>query len=102
MLISADPPAQSARGRGLHGVQGPLLCDPDLRVTDMYNLRTKWNVSGKARVIADLPIPTTFLVDEQGIVRWIDQAEDYMWRSDPGRVLAAIDSNLRTFAKPVV
>ena len=38
-------------------------------------------------------IPTTFLVDAQGILRWIDQATDYQVRSNPARVLAAIEAN---------
>jgi len=41
-----------------------------------------------------LPIPVTFLVDAEGIVRWIDQAEDYQIRSHPERVLGAIRENL--------
>ena len=37
-----------------------------------------------------MPIPTTLLVDAQGVVQWIDQAEDYQVRSNPDRVLEAI------------
>ena len=37
-----------------------------------------------------LAIPTTFLIDAEGSVRWIDQAEDYRVRSDAPRVLGAI------------
>jgi hypothetical protein len=36
-----------------------------------------------------MAIPTTLLVDEDGIVRWIDQADDYRIRSDTARVLTA-------------
>jgi hypothetical protein len=49
---------------------------------------------GRTCLIADVPIPTTFLVDSHGVVKWIDQAEDYMWRSDPERLLSAIEENL--------
>jgi hypothetical protein len=37
-----------------------------------------------------LPIPTTVLTDARGIVRWIDQSENYQRRSDPDRVRAAL------------
>jgi hypothetical protein len=35
-----------------------------------------------------MAIPTTLIVDEEGIIRWIDQSEDYRLRSDEERVLA--------------
>ena len=41
-----------------------------------------------------MPIPTTFLVDATGKVRWIDQTDDYMLRSEPERVLAAIEASI--------
>jgi peroxiredoxin len=65
-----------------------MLADPELVVTTAYGLRNEKNISPKG--IAALPIPTTFLVDAQGIVRWVDQSEDYQIRSQPDRVMAAI------------
>ncbi len=35
-------------------------------------------------------IPTTILADREGIVRWIDQSDDYRVRSQPDRVLRAL------------
>jgi hypothetical protein len=61
-------------------------------VTDQFNLRNPTNVSPKG--IIGLPIPTTILVDSAGIVRWIDQTDDMMLRSEPERVLRAIKENL--------
>ena len=69
-----------------------LLADPDLALTDAFNLRNPRNIS--PRGLGGLPIPTTFLVDAQGIVRWIDQTDDYMLRSEPDRVLSAIREGL--------
>jgi len=37
-----------------------------------------------------MAIPTTLLVDEQGVIRWIDQTDDYRLRSSNERVLKAI------------
>lgn len=71
-----------------------MLADPDLRITDLYNVRHERGLAPKPGVIVSLPIPTTVLVDAGGVVRWIDQAEDYQRRSHPDRVLAAVDANL--------
>ena len=38
-----------------------------------------------------MAIPTTLLIDEDGIVRWIDQADDYRLRSDGERVMGAVE-----------
>jgi peroxiredoxin len=94
VALSSDTVEQTARGMGKHGLRATMLADPDLAVTDRYNLRNPKNFAPKSGVIVPLAIPTTFLVDARGIVRWIDQTDDYQRRSDPGRVLAAIRATL--------
>jgi hypothetical protein len=37
-----------------------------------------------------MAIPTTLILDEDGIVRWIDQAEDYRLRGDRTRTEGAL------------
>ena len=69
-----------------------MLSDSELTVTTLYNLRNERNVT--PRGLTALPIPSTFLVDGKGIVRWIDQAADYQLRSHPERVLQAIREGL--------
>jgi len=69
-----------------------MLSDVDLAVTDRFNLRNQTNVAPGG--IRPMPIPTTFLVDAGGILRWIDQSTDYQVRSDPARVLEAIEVSL--------
>ena len=88
VTVSTDKPEEIAASRGKHGVEATMLSDPDLKVTTLYKLRNEVNI-GPGGIIP-LPIPTTFLVDAEGIVRWIDQSEDYQIRSQPDRVLAAI------------
>ena len=67
--------------------------DRDLSVTSLYNLE---NTAAKLNVWspAGLPIPTTILADREGIVRWIDQSDDYRLRSQPDRVLRALREGL--------
>jgi len=40
--------------------------------------------------VKTMAIPTTLLLDEHGVVQWIDQADDYRLRSDVDRVLQAV------------
>jgi hypothetical protein len=39
-----------------------------------------------------MAIPTTLLIDEEGIVRWIDQTDDYRLRSHNERILEVVES----------
>jgi peroxiredoxin len=92
VTVCADTAEQIRKGRAKHGLRATMVPDPELTITDRYNLRNPKNFALKSGVIVPLPIPTTILVDAAGIVRWIDQATDYMRRSAPERVLAAIRS----------
>ena len=92
VAICTDTPKQLREGRPKHDMKGTLLSDADLSATDALNLRNPFNVS--PRGLGGLPIPTTFLVDADGKVAWIDQTDDYMLRSAPGRVLGAINETL--------
>jgi len=94
VTLSSDTVKQTAKGRSKHGLRGTMLADPDLVVTERYNLRNPRSFAPKPGVIVPLAIPTTFLVDGAGIVRWIDQTDDYQRRSDPERVLGGIRATL--------
>jgi len=94
VTVCADTAAAIRRGRAKHGLEAVMIPDPALAVTDRYRLRNPKNFALKSGVIVPLPIPTTILVDAAGTVRWIDQATDYMRRSDPARVLEAVRAML--------
>ena len=92
VAVCTDTPAELRKGRSKHGARVTLLSDPELEVTDRYNLRNDTNVTPKG--LKPMPIPTTFLVDAGGTVRWIDQAGDYQIRSHPDRVREALEEGL--------
>ncbi len=96
MAVCSDTPEEIRAGRAKHGARAILLADPKLELTDRFNLRNRTNLAPprQGRVLRALPIPTTFLVDAEGIVRWVDQADDYQVRSHPSRVLKAIRRSL--------
>jgi len=39
-----------------------------------------------------IPMPTTLIVDTNGVVRWIDVHPDYSTRTEPDQILAALDT----------
>lgn len=94
VTVCADTAEAIRAGRGKHGLAATMLPDPDLAITDRFGLRNPRNFAPKPGLILPLPIPTTILVDADGIVRWIDQAADYMHRSDPAAVLGAVREHL--------
>ncbi|HEY2772625.1 MAG TPA: peroxiredoxin family protein [Candidatus Binatia bacterium] len=94
VTVCADTADKIRSGRHRHGLGAIMLADPDLRVTDLFGLRNPRGFALKSGIIVPLPIPTTILVDARGIVRWIDQADDYMTRSEPSRVMEALGEAL--------
>ena len=105
VAISKDSPEDAARQLERDGLHFSLLADPRLKVIRQYGLEHHKAIefSTGSFTLFGIPlafvpsfetmaIPTTLLVDEGGTIRWIDQADDYRLRSDPARVLEAIDA----------
>ena len=44
-----------------------------------------------ADATTELPMPTTVVVDAEGVIRWIDVHPDYSSRSEPAEIVAAVD-----------
>src|SRR5690606_34900705 len=97
IAISPDTPDEVRRFAEQHRDYAMrFLSDADLQVTDAFQLRSHKTLAiARGRSLArPLAIPTTIVVDERGVVRWIDQSADHQLRSDPRRVLPAIDAAL--------
>ena len=96
VALSPDTIRESSRGSAGTNLAMQVLADPELKVIDLYGLRHE-KALGAPRdgsPIRNLAIPTTVLIDAEGVVRWIDQADDYRVRSDAGRVLDAVRRHL--------
>ena len=93
VTLCSDTPEQIKAGRNKHGAKATMLSDRDLSITRHYGIE---NTARKVKPpgVVGLPIPTTILVDREGTVRWIDQSADYQVRSQPDRVLAALQEAL--------
>jgi len=104
LALSKDTVADAAKHRQRDGLTFTVLADPELEVIRAYGVEhhkaVEFSTGGftvfgiplaLVPSVKTMAIPTTLLVDEEGIVRWIDQADDYRLRSDEARVLRAID-----------
>jgi peroxiredoxin len=87
--MCTDSPEQISKAKSKHGLQAIMLSDRKCEVIESLGIRNQGFHSGLPGGPL-LPIPTTVLVDAAGIVRWIDQSENYQRRSDPDRVRTAL------------
>lgn len=110
VALSKDSVADAARHLERDGLtKTTLLSDPELEVIKAFGLEHlkalefstgRFTLFGIPLALVPsykaMAIPTTLLLDEQGVVRWIDQADDYRLRSDGERVMGAVR---RVFAR---
>lgn len=102
--LSKDTVDDAAKQKKRDRIHFTLLSDPQLVVIKQYGLEhhkaiefstgsfTLFGIPlALVPTVKTMAIPTTILVDEDGIVRWIDQADDYRIRSDNSRIVTAID-----------
>ena len=102
LALSKDTVADAAHHKKRDGLSFTLLSDPELEVIRQFGLEHHKAIefsTGSFTLfgiplalvpsVKTMAIPTTLLIDEQGIVRWIDQADDYRIRSDNQRVMNA-------------
>ncbi len=92
VTVSTDTDTEIRLGRKLHGLKATMLADPKLRIIDLFGLRNKNLNNFRLPGRPGLPVPTTLLVDERGLVVWKDQASDYARRSDPEVIKLALSN----------
>ena len=105
VALSKDTPSEAALHKTRDGLNFPLLSDPELEVIRSYGVEhhkalgqtknTKTVIGGVPIGLAPfsfqtMAIPTTLLIDEAGVIQWIDQSEDYRLRSSTDRVMEAV------------
>lgn len=103
VALSKDPPDRAAFQASRDSLQHvQLWSDADLSVIRQLGALHRGAIEFATWPILGVPlgvptgfeamaVPTTFLVDEDRILRWIDQDADYRQRGDEARVRAAIE-----------
>ncbi len=112
VAISVDSPSNSALSKKYHDTPLTLLSDSDLslhrafNVTNQVDAATFQRLAGKGVDLEQrsgkqhhtIAVPSIFLVDEKGTVRWLHVDPDFESRPTPEQLLIAIDE---TFGGPL-
>ena len=85
--ISVDPPAVNQRQSQKLGYTFPLLSDPNAKVIRRYDVLHP----GAGPKGTDIARPAEFLLDSNGIVRWVNLTENIAVRARPEQVLEALN-----------
>lgn len=85
MAVSPNPPDVNRDFREKNGLTFAILADRDMTVTDKYGIRHVGVARGN-----DLPHPTTFVIDADGVLRETFFNETYRVRPKPDDVLAGV------------
>ena len=83
--ISVDPPEANQRQSQKLGYTFPLLSDPDAKIIRRYDVLHR----GAGPKGADIARPAEFLLDSDGIVRWVNLTDNIAVRARPEQVLEA-------------
>jgi peroxiredoxin len=83
--ISVDPPDVNQRQSQKLGYTFPLLSDPHAKVIRRYDVLHP----GAGPKSADIARPAEFLLDSNGVVRWVNLTENIAVRARPEQVLEA-------------
>jgi peroxiredoxin 2/4 len=87
--ISVDPPDINRRQSQKLGYTFPLLSDPKAQVIRRYDLLHP----GAGPKGADIARPAEFLLDPNGIVRWMNLTDNIAVRARPEQVLEALNQS---------
>jgi peroxiredoxin len=85
--ISVDPPDVNRRHSQKLGYTFPLLSDPGAKIIRRYDVLHP----GAGPKGADIARPAEFLLDSNGIVRWVNLTENIAVRARPGQALEALN-----------
>jgi peroxiredoxin len=105
VTVSVDKPDQEAKTKATYTIPFPVLSDSDATMIEAFHVVNKVDdatlakmhsfgvdlesYSGKAH--HEIAIPSLFLIDRQGVVRWAHSDPDYKVRPSTAQILAAID-----------
>jgi peroxiredoxin len=93
LAVSVDPPEVSEALRERLDTPITFLSDRDGELMDRLNVRDRGGMPAWVRETRgeDIFLPTSFLVDEKNVIRWVYRPDTYRVRAPASQVLAEID-----------
>ena len=105
VVLSKETPEEATIHKNRDGLSFQMLSDSKLEVIKQYGVEHHKAIGsntgnfmifgiplGTEMSFKTMAIPTTLLVDENGVIQWIDQTDDYRIRSNAEPVLQAVKS----------
>ena len=105
IALSKDSVAEAAIHKTRDNLSLTLLSDPNLDVIRQYGVehhKALGGITDSSKMFgiplaaptgfSAMAIPTSLLIDENGVIQWIDQSDDYRLRSSNSLVLEAVKS----------
>lgn len=106
--ISVDLPGEEAKTQAKHDVPFPMLSDPKLVAHQGFHVVKVNTAEEKERLAGfgvdlraysgeghgNFAVPSIFLIDASGVVRWAHVDPDYKTRPSPDQLLAVLDQAL--------
>ena len=104
VALSGDTVEDCKKHKVRDNLSHTLLADPNLTVVKQYGLEHQKALGGNLgstltlfgipfpmmMKFKSMSVPTTLLIDESGVIRWIDQSADYRLRANEQTVMAAV------------
>jgi len=85
LLISPSKFEATKKYKKKHGLPFPMLVDEESAVTMKYDLWNKWEP-----IRNKVPHPATYIIDKQGIVRFAEVRQNYLFRTKLKTIFEAL------------
>ena len=110
VMISVDDIDGIVKTQETYEVPFPLLSDPDVKVHTAFKVVNDLGDAGTQRLLEfgidverwskrkhhKIAVPSIFLIDREGVVRFAHAAHDYKTRPDTDALLAVLEENVKS------
>jgi peroxiredoxin len=106
VTVSVDRPDAEAKTKATYAIPFPVLSDSDATMIEAFHVVNKVDDATLAKMKGfgvdlesysgkphhEIAVPSLFLIDRRGVVRWAHSDPDYKVRPSTAQILAAIDT----------